>query len=693
MTSSVRSRSSEHSTDALAAFAQDHKVNQEICGTVRRVYPYGVFVEISPCVQGLVHRSQILPGKVVEPERELWPGDHVRALITGINWSKRQISLSIAEYLVHASKKVQSTIEGYIANPSNTPQQKAVRQDDNESYNLEQEIEKLYQGLTVKPERIRQIVLLEDADELRESTCELLEFAGYRVIAPKEIGDLNEFLVNQPADLYLIDAHMQKMDGLFIARKVVEKYPTAAIILMSGLSLNQEESHALKQLKGHFLQKPYAPEQLDATLMDLETSVALASKPDITISEPVERIVLSTKPADTPIDHTSGVEQILHGLVMDTKAESGAVFSMDLVTHEVYLFASANISTDAYKQWRHNLDLSPVKDVILEREPVFNKDAIYQGAGKFRYLLTLLEFSSCIGIPLTHAGKIGYALFLFYSLSASFDESSIERVWHAARAIDALIERNLIQIALEKAQIFTSLGEISAGLAHEVNNRVGALLPEIKLLQSYNRRLLQTWNESGDLSPDFIKKHLDNIARITTTVDHLKKTAYLFQQLVSPRQGNYCDPAIVIQKAVSALFPYARKHHVDIVVEPVDELPTVTIKDVALEQILINLVLNAVQNLLDSHHPYGCVRVHASHDRSGENPLVIIDVIDNGTGIHHKYWESIFDLGFSTRPNGSGLGLFITKALVTSYGGLVQVQDSIMFVGTTFRITLVCYSQ
>jgi signal transduction histidine kinase len=355
--------------------------------------------------------------------------------------------------------------------------------------------------------------------------------------------------------------------------------------------------------------------------------------------------------------------------------------------------ANVNIPSDAYNQWRHNLDLSPVKDVIVGRETVIEHDAIYQGANKFRYLLTLLEFSSCIGIPLTHTGKIGYALFLFHSLSASFDESSIERAWHAAWAIDALIERNQIQKALEKAQTFTSLGEISAGLAHEVNNRVGALLPEIKLLQSYNRMLLQTWNESGDVSPDLIKKHLDNITRITTTVDHLKKTAYLFQQLVSPRQGNYCDPAIVIQKAVGALFPYARKHHVDIVFEPVDELPMVTINDVALEQILINLVLNAVQNLLDSHHQYGCVRVRATHYHSGKNPLVIIDVIDNGSGIHHKWWESVFDLGFSTRPNGSGLGLFITKALVTSCGGSVQVQDSVIYMGTTFRVTLVCYSK
>jgi signal transduction histidine kinase len=62
--------------------------------------------------------------------------------------------------------------------------------------------------------------------------------------------------------------------------------------------------------------------------------------------------------------------------------------------------------------------------------------------------------------------------------------------------------------------------------------------------------------------------------------------------------------------------------------------------------------------------------------------------IDNGPGIHAQHLEHIFDLGFSTRAEGTGLGLFTTRGLVEALGGKVTVSASVMFVGTTFVIDL-----
>jgi len=61
---------------------------------------------------------------------------------------------------------------------------------------------------------------------------------------------------------------------------------------------------------------------------------------------------------------------------------------------------------------------------------------------------------------------------------------------------------------------------------------------------------------------------------------------------------------------------------------------------------------------------------------------------DNGLGIHRQLWERIYDLGFSTKEGGTGLGLYIAKGLVESLGGHIKVEESYILVGSTFLVEL-----
>lgn len=676
---------SKGSRDSWAAYARSVLVGQVVVGTVRRVYAYGAFVELAPEIQALVHRSQILPGEMVTVEKWLWPGDQVKAVIAQVDWTKRQISLSIADYLrLIRVSPTQATEESRPLKGTAQP----ARQDET----LEREVALLYQGLQVQPQRIERVVLLEDADDLRETHRELLEMVGYSVFADKVVQDVPEFLEQEQADLYLIDAHMPGLDGLDLARALRKRRPSARIILISGLQPEVDEKQAFNEFDLHFLHKPFTPEDLDAILIRLENGEELDTILPADFVGQAEESSFVALPVEKGLDHRTTLRQILSGLVIDTQATAGAIFSLDLITHEVKLVADVNIPAQSYLQWRRDLDLSPVKDVIVQKKSLLESDALYRKSGKFRYLLTLLEFRSCIGLSLLHTGKFGYALFLFHEAPEVFDNRCVERARHAAWALNALIEREQIQSALEKSHNFTVLGEISAGLAHEVNNRVGALLAEFKLLESHNRRLLQLRNEPGQLAHGFVQKYLDNLSRITATVTSLKQTAYLFQQFVSPHQGVFCQPGDAIQKALRALEPFARKSHVELVDEVPPRLPLVALNDVALEQILINLILNAIQNLVDARRLDGKVQVKASHRVDLPERPVEFEVIDNGTGIHHKWWEAIFDLGFSTRPNGSGLGLFISRTLIRSFKGEIRIKESVILDGTTFQVTVLPYS-
>jgi len=67
-------------------------------------------------------------------------------------------------------------------------------------------------------------------------------------------------------------------------------------------------------------------------------------------------------------------------------------------------------------------------------------------------------------------------------------------------------------------------------------------------------------------------------------------------------------------------------------------------------------------------------------------PVNSIRVSDSGPGIHCQLWEKIFELGYTTRRGGSGLGLYIARSLLETLGGRIYVEDSIIGIGTTFRI-------
>ena len=82
---------------------------------------------------------------------------------------------------------------------------------------------------------------------------------------------------------------------------------------------------------------------------------------------------------------------------------------------------------------------------------------------------------------------------------------------------------------------------------------------------------------------------------------------------------------------------------------------------------------------------YGKIMVSAVRNQNGK-PCLFVRVADNGPGIHCQLWEKIFELGYTTRQSGSGLGLYIARSLVETLGGKIFVEESIIRTGTVFKI-------
>jgi signal transduction histidine kinase len=105
-----------------------------------------------------------------------------------------------------------------------------------------------------------------------------------------------------------------------------------------------------------------------------------------------------------------------------------------------------------------------------------------------------------------------------------------------------------------------------------------------------------------------------------------------------------------------------------------------------LEQIILNVTLNAIQQIVEFRPGIrGWVNIQMESlgkTQDGERCRLLVE--DNGPGIHARLWEKVFDAGYSTRREGNGIGLYISRNLMRELGGEIYISKSHIMSGTTF---------
>jgi C4-dicarboxylate-specific signal transduction histidine kinase len=170
-------------------------------------------------------------------------------------------------------------------------------------------------------------------------------------------------------------------------------------------------------------------------------------------------------------------------------------------------------------------------------------------------------------------------------------------------------------------------------------------------------------------------------SRITETGSGLKE----FVRAASVEKQRWVKVSSVINKSVALCRGQIRKTVRSFEVNIAEDVPLIFTDSAALEQILVNLLINATQ-AVDGGNSH--IMLNARQENTRQYRL-IIEVKDNGCGMDEKTREMIFDPFFTTRvqDNGSGLGLFVSKNLIDKMGGRIEVESN-LGVGSTFRIVL-----
>jgi signal transduction histidine kinase len=212
------------------------------------------------------------------------------------------------------------------------------------------------------------------------------------------------------------------------------------------------------------------------------------------------------------------------------------------------------------------------------------------------------------------------------------------------------------------------VGELAAGIAHEIGN-------PIAVIQGYMEML-----SDADLSEEDRRNYLrimeDAIQRVSTIIRDLLDFA---RPVPEDELGG--DAVVAAQTVEKLLGHQKRLRHVTLTVEGDAETAPVPIPSGRLEQVLINLLFNAADATPEGGHV--SLRVTTNDGQ------VMVEVSDDGAGISEQDQERIFDPFFTTKDpgEGTGLGLAICHGLIESYGGAIQF-ESTAGQGTTFQITL-----
>lgn len=252
--------------------------------------------------------------------------------------------------------------------------------------------------------------------------------------------------------------------------------------------------------------------------------------------------------------------------------------------------------------------------------------------------------------------------------------------WRIMNRIDTLErERLALNEHLVQASKLSALGEMAAGIAHEINNPVAIMMEEAGWIED----LLMDMPKDGNTEEieSSVSKIRTQGARCRTITHKLLGFA---RKSDEPDQA--VDVGTLLREMVALTNEKARNAGVSISVSIAQDLRPVVATPSVLQQIFLNLFNNAVDAMENSG---GSLTVKATVDADAPVPMVLVAVADSGTGIPPKVLKRIFDPFFTTKAagKGTGLGLSICYGIVQGLGGHIRI-DSVEGEGTTFFVSL-----
>ncbi|MBT5231986.1 MAG: hypothetical protein HOM11_17110 [Methylococcales bacterium] len=344
-------------------------------------------------------------------------------------------------------------------------------------------------------------------------------------------------------------------------------------------------------------------------------------------------------------------------------------------------------------------------------------------------IFTSLEIEGAIFIPIKRFDKVIAIVECGINTLEAVTESTVENLQTAAKNISVALERRkaqkekavnyeklkyahdhlkLTQNQLLQSEKMASLGQIAAGVAHEINNPIGFVISNIETLRDYNQVFTQLITEYTALEENLGEPKNNALKPILEKINKLKEEEDVdfivgdVEQMVE----DCCSGLKRVKDIISDLKQFAHqddgamslgdihecidqslkivwnelKYNVN-VEKAYGELPKIWFNSGQLSQVFINLFVNASHAIKDK----GNININTQID----GDMVLIQVKDDGIGVPESLLNKIFDPFFTTKSvgEGTGLGLSVSFGIIEKHGGDINI-ESVVNEGATFSIHL-----
>ena len=233
------------------------------------------------------------------------------------------------------------------------------------------------------------------------------------------------------------------------------------------------------------------------------------------------------------------------------------------------------------------------------------------------------------------------------------------------------------QKQIMRAERLAAMGQLAAGVAHEINNPLGGISNCLKLIST-------KINKPNPEPKDF----QDSIKYLQTSEQELNRCIWIVRNFLSFSKRPNLKPVAaninsVIQELIALIEPQAKVQNILITKKLSLDLPQIKVDAQQLHQALMNVILNSLEAMTHG----GELKICTEYDR--RDKMIKIDIVDTGVGIPEENLPRLFEPFFSTKPEGkgTGLGLPIVYEIIDEHNGSIEVESS-LGKGTIFTIKL-----
>jgi signal transduction histidine kinase/FixJ family two-component response regulator len=518
-------------------------------------------------------------------------------------------------------------------------------------------------------------VLVVDDEPGIAKLCErLLTRAGFRTMAFTEPKKAMSYMRNERVDLLLVDIRMPEVDGFSVISFAKEQQPDIATLIMTGFGTVETAIKALRKGVDGLILKPFEKgnELVEAARQaladnqrkrDAAHTEALRPLFDVT-----EAFLAETRPERLP-------KLIVDAVCNHLRCENAAYYqfndgALTLLGKRGQAFLEGE-AEDIYRK---------VKDVQRKGDPIILSGEKGAEHPILEKELTEFGIGSAILVPSAHSG---FEALIFAGRNAresAFREIDLDTLLILSRQAATAIEnahlyaelRDYVQQvedsqkALLQAEKMAAAGRLTASIAHEINNPLQAVR---NCLHLAGREDLT--EEKRDEYFSLAKTELE---RLTTTVQRMLD--FYRPGKVKPTR---VDLAQIFDHVLGLMATQLQKREISVKTTLTENLPPVLAVGAQLQQVFLNLILNAY----DAMPGGGKLEISARQ----KNKSVEIRFQDNGTGIASEDQANIFEPFISTKEGGTGLGLTVSYNIIAALGGELECIPCEQ-AGACFQVTL-----